>query len=33
VGGYAVIDETEMVAACDVVEEKLAAFQKRWNVP
>ena len=32
-GGYAVVEETEMVAACDVVEEKRKAFQQRWNVP
>ncbi|MCZ6679605.1 MAG: Gfo/Idh/MocA family oxidoreductase [Candidatus Poribacteria bacterium] len=32
-GGYAVVEETEMVAACDVVEDKLKAFQQRWNVP
>ena len=32
-GGYAVVEETEMVAACDIVEEKRKAFQERWNVP
>ena len=32
-GGYAVVEETEMVAACDVVEDKLQTFQERWNVP
>ena len=32
-GGYAVVEETEMVAACDVVEEKLHTFQERWDVP
>ena len=32
-GGYAVVEETEMVAACDIVEEKREAFQQRWNVP
>lgn len=32
-GGYAVVEETEMVAACDIVEEKLQTFQERWNVP
>ena len=32
-GGYQVVVETEMVAACDVVPEKLRAFQDRWNVP
>ena len=30
---YAVIEDTEMVAACDIVEEKLEAFRKRWDVP
>ena len=28
-GGYALVDETEIVAACDVVEEKLETFQSR----
>ncbi len=32
-GGYQAVAETEMVAACDVVPEKLQAFQERWNVP
>ena len=32
-GGYAVVEETEMVAACDIVEEKLQTFQERWSVP
>ena len=32
-GGYALVEETEIVAACDVVEEKLETFQSRWNVP
>ena len=32
-GGYAVVEDTEMVAACDIVEEKRKAFQERWNVP
>ena len=32
-GGYALVEETEIVAACDVVEEKLEVFQNRWNVP
>ena len=32
-GGYQAVESTEMVAACDVVEEKLTTFQKRWNVP
>ena len=32
-GGYAVVQETDMVAACDILTEKLEAFQQRWNVP
>jgi predicted dehydrogenase len=32
-GGYALVDETEIVAACDTVEEKLQTFQQRWDVP
>ena len=32
-GGYACVEETEIVAACDVVEQKLATFCERWNVP
>ena len=32
-GGYQAVAETEMVAACDVVPEKLQVFQERWNVP
>lgn len=32
-GAYAIVEETEMVAACDIVQEKLETFQKRWNVP
>lgn len=32
-GGYAKVEETELVAACDIMEDKLKAFQKRWNVP
>lgn len=32
-GGYALVEETEIVAACDIVEEKLKAFCERWNVP
>ena len=32
-GGYAVVGETEMVAACDIMDEKRKAFQQRWNVP
>ena len=31
--GYAVVEETEMVAVCDSVVERRKAFQKRWNVP
>lgn len=30
---YAIVEETEMVAACDIVPERLRAFQERWNVP
>ncbi len=30
---YKVVEEVEMVAACDVVEEKLDAFCERWGVP
>ncbi|MCZ6634226.1 MAG: Gfo/Idh/MocA family oxidoreductase [bacterium] len=32
-GGYQVVEETEMVAACDIDTEKLKAFQDRWDVP
>ncbi len=33
-GGYAqATDVTELVAACDVDEAKLAEFRRRWNVP
>ena len=32
-GGYVIVEETEIVAACDIVEEKLKAFCERWNVP
>ncbi len=32
-GGYALVEETEIVAACDIVEDKLKAFCERWNVP
>jgi predicted dehydrogenase len=32
-GGYVVVEGTEMVAACDVVPEKLKTFCERWNVP
>ena len=31
--GYAAVDETEMVAACDIHEGRLAHFVERWNVP
>ena len=31
--GYAAVDETEIVAACDIHEERLANFVERWNVP
>ena len=30
---YAIIEETEMVAACDVDEGRLNTFMERWNVP
>ncbi|MEE3258148.1 MAG: Gfo/Idh/MocA family oxidoreductase [Candidatus Latescibacterota bacterium] len=30
--GYAAVDETEVVAACDVDAVRLQAFAKRWNV-
>ena len=33
VGGYKLVEETEVVAACDVVEDKLDTFCERWNVP
>ena len=32
-GGYTVVEETEMVAACDIAEDKLETFCERWNVP
>ena len=32
-GAYALVEETEMVAACDIVEDKLNTFCERWNVP
>lgn len=32
-GGYKLVEETEMVAACDIIEEKVKAFQERWDVP
>ena len=31
--GYARVEETEIVAACDIVEEKRKTFQERWGVP
>jgi predicted dehydrogenase len=31
--GYAVVEETEIVAACDIHEGRLKAFVERWNVP
>ena len=31
--GYAVVAETEIVAACDTHEGRLKAFTERWNVP
>lgn len=31
-GGFLKVPDTEMVAACDIVEEKRVAFQERWNV-
>ena len=32
-GGYALVEETRMVAACDIAEDKLKTFCERWNVP
>ena len=32
-GTYAIVEETEMVTACDIVPEKLETFQRRWEVP
>ena len=32
-GGYIEVEETEMVAACDIAKDKLNAFTERWNVP
>jgi len=32
-GGYAQVEETEIVAACDAIDEKLEEFQRRWNMP
>lgn len=31
--GYKVVEDVEMVAACDIVPEKLEAFRERWDVP
>lgn len=31
--GYAEVEETEIVAACDIHEGRLNAFMERWNVP
>ena len=31
--GYAIVEETEIVAACDIHEGRLKAFVERWNVP
>ena len=31
--GYAAVEETEIVAACDIHEGRLKAFEKRWSVP
>ena len=31
--GYTVVDDTEIVAACDIMEEKLEVFRQRWDVP
>ena len=30
---YRVVDDVEMVAACDIVDDKLKSFQERWGVP
>ena len=32
-GAYAIVEETEMIAACDIIPEKLDTFQRRWEVP
>ena len=32
-GGFAKVDETQMVAACNHTEPKLRAFQEKWDVP
>jgi predicted dehydrogenase len=32
-GGFASFEGTEMVAACDIDEEKRTTFMQRWNVP
>ncbi len=31
--GFANVDQTQMVAACNHTEPKLRAFQEKWNVP
>ena len=31
--GYAAVEETQIVAACDIHAERLEAFVERWNVP
>ena len=31
--GYAAVEETEIVAACDIHSGRLKAFMERWNVP
>lgn len=32
-GGYALVEETEITAACDIVDETLRIFCRRWDVP
>ena len=32
-GAYSVVEETEIVAACDIDEARLQTFQARWDVP
>ncbi len=32
-GGYAAVEETELVAACDIDPERLAQAQARWRIP
>ena len=32
-GAYSVVEETEIVAACDIDEARLQTFQDRWDVP